>query len=91
VLPPTDRSVPPTTPKSAPWATITALDGTGNATSATSRPVPSSAVNVLPLCNHGDGSFRNGTSTTSTKRKLTRRKAKITLTITVYRFMVLPF
>jgi hypothetical protein len=41
---------------------------------------------VLP--NHGDGSFRSGTSVTSTRRKRTRRRPKITLTITEYRFIV---
>jgi hypothetical protein len=89
MLPPTERSVPPTTPKSEPWVTITALEGTGRTTSATSSPVPSSAaVNVPVLPNLEDGSFRSGTPVPSPTRKRTRRRPKITQTITEYRFIV---
>jgi hypothetical protein len=91
MLPASERSVPPTTPKSAPWAIIKVLEGTGKATSATSRPTPIRAATIPPLPSQDDGAVRSGTSTASTKRNRTRRKEKIAPITAQYRFIFLPF
>ncbi len=57
------------TPKSAPWVTITKLDGTGSRTSAISKPTPRPAARTPPCFIQGVGSESNGTPNASTMKK----------------------
>ena len=89
MLPKSERRVPITTPKSAPWATMTRLEGTGSTTSTTNKPTPTNAPITPPRSNQGAGSVRSGTPSASTRRKRISKKARIEPATIQYRFIVI--
>src|SRR4029450_13796750 len=73
--------VPINTPKSAPFAVIIILEGTGNHISATSSTTPMTAGKTPLELSHSDGSANNGTLYISATPNSDRKKKEITSTI----------